>query len=545
MPPVVAVWRADRQTNARLRSRPTGRAWSVVISRPGITWPGRTVPLGSDVNRLRIRPPFAQLVAGLVLATAWSAGCAGPPPTADSHVTHQPAPADRHAPASQGPQLQDPPELISRHGLLKATVIVERRKVQVGNRHLYATTYNGAYMPPTLRVKPGDRIDLTLTNKIDEDTNLHTHGLHVSPRAPADDIFIAIKYNHSYHYSYQLPSNHPTGTYWYHSHADMMSARQVAGGESGVLIVDGLQQYLAPTLRGITEHTIALKDFQVEGDAIKTHPLHIGAHTNRTVNGQQNPVIDIRPGETQLWRLANIGANIYYKLRLPGTHFHVIAQDGIPVRKVYAQDTLIISAGARFDVLVQGGSPGTSRLETLPYNTGKAGNQFPRADLATVVTSGSHMTPARIPTGFAPHEDLSNVAIAARKTVVFTENAAGTKFYINGRMYDPHRTDFTSTLGSVEEWTIRNNAQEDHSFHIHTNDFQLMSTNGKVHDPLHGWYDTVNVPARGNVVIRIRFTDFTGRTVLHCHILNHEDMGMMAVIDIVPPGVRNQESGVE
>lgn len=97
-------------------------------------------------------------------------------------------------------------------------------------------------------------------------------------------------------------------------------------------------------MRHITEHTLALKDFQIQGDSIKTHPLSIGAPTNRTVNGQKNPVIHIRPGETQLWRLANISANIYYKLHLPGTRFHVIAQDGIPVRKVYAQDTLIIAA---------------------------------------------------------------------------------------------------------------------------------------------------------------------------------------------------------
>ncbi|MFG2424707.1 multicopper oxidase family protein [Streptomyces sp. NPDC048448] len=484
--------------------------------------------------RSRVRISSAWLVAGLLSTTGWLAGCGGQAPTGPSHSTRQPAPKDGHDPAA-GPRLQDPPELVSRKGLLKAAITVERRKVRVGDRQLYATTYNGAYMPPTLRVRPGDRIDLTLTNHIDEDTNLHTHGLHVSPRAPADDIFIALKYNHSYHYSYRLPLNHPTGTYWYHSHADMMSAPQVAGGESGVIIVEGLRQYLPPALRGITEHTIALKDFQVQGDSVKTHPLRIGAATNRTVNGQRNPVISIRPGETQLWRLANIGANIYYKLHLPGTRFRVIAQDGIPVPKAYDQDTLLIAAGARFDVLVQGGRPGTTRLETLPYDTGSAGNRFPRADLATVVSGGKAMSRAALPTDFAPHEDLSDATITARKTVVFTENGPGTKFYINGRMYDPHRIDFTSILGSVEEWTIRNHAKEDHSFHIHTNDFQLMSINGKPHDPSHGWYDTINVPALGEAVIRIHYTDFTGRTVLHCHILNHEDMGMMAVLDIVGP----------
>ncbi|MCX4786991.1 MULTISPECIES: multicopper oxidase family protein [unclassified Streptomyces] len=477
-----------------------------------------------------------------VLAVAGLSGGAGHTPTEYSHTPYGLAATAGSAQGGVGPLLKDPPEVVSRGGLLKTTIVVERRKVQVGDRQLYATTYNGAYMPPTLRVRPGDRIDLTMVNKTDKYTNLHTHGLMVSPRAPADDIFISIKYGHSYHYAYQLPRDHPTGTFWYHSHADMLSAAQVAGGESGIIVVEGLKRYLPPSLRRITEHTIALKDDQVEGDAIKTHPLSIGASTNRTVNGQQNPVIHIRPGETQLWRLANIGANIYYKLHLPGTRFHVIAQDGAPVRRTYAKDTLLIPAASRFDVLVQGGAPGTARLETLPYNTGPAGNQFPQVDLATVVTGGTPMPRAAIPSRFAPQEDLSNAKIAARKTMVYTENTAGTVFYINGRTFDPKRTDFTSTLGTVEEWTVRNDSDEDHSFHLHTDHFQLMSTNGKAEDPSHSVYDTVNVPRRGAIVLRVHFTHFTGRTVLHCHILNHEDMGMMAVLDIAPPRARHQET---
>ncbi|WP_327247612.1 multicopper oxidase family protein [Streptomyces sp. NBC_01320] len=480
---------------------------------------------------------------GLALIVAGLAGGVGHTLAEFYRAAYSPAAeSGRPVPGSAGPLLQDPPQLVSRGGVLKAAIVVERRKVPVGDRQLYATTYNGAYMPPTLRVRPGDRIDLTMTNKTGKYTNLHTHGLMVSPRAPADDIFISIKYGQSYHYAYQLPRDHPTGTYWYHSHADMLSAAQVAGGESGIIVVEGLRRHLPPALRHITEHTIALKDDQVEGDAIKTSPLSIGAPTNRTVNGQQNPVIHIRPGETQLWRLANIGANIYYKLHLPGTRFHVIAQDGVPVRRIHAEDTLLIPAAARFDVLVQGGAAGTTRLETLPYNTGPAGNQFPRADLATVVTGGTPMPRAAIPSGFVPQENLSNAKIAARKTMVYTENTAGTVFYINGRTFDPKRTDFTSTLGTVEEWTVGNNSDEDHSFHLHTDHFQLMSTNGKAEDPSHSVYDTVNVPRRGAVVIRVHFTKFTGRTVLHCHILNHEDMGMMAVLDIVPPHTHQQKT---
>jgi FtsP/CotA-like multicopper oxidase with cupredoxin domain len=93
--------------------------------------------------------------------------------------------------------------------------------------------------------------------------------------------------------------------------------------------------------------------------------------------------------------------------------------------------------------------------------------------------------------------------------------------------------DLRSKLNTVEEWTVRNDSDEEHSFHLHTDDFQLMSVNGRPHHG-HGWQDTASVPARGRIVIRVHFTDFTGKTVLHCHILNHEDAGMMAILEIVP-----------
>ncbi|WP_254803023.1 multicopper oxidase family protein [Kitasatospora sp. SUK 42] len=478
-----------------------------------------------------MRPRFvpARLAAGLALALAFTIG--GTPVS----WAVQPVPPSAQSPtAGPGQPLQDPPELVSHDGVLRAEIVVARRKVAVGDRELYALTYNDRYMPPTLRIRPGDRVELAMTNAGSEDTNLHVHGLHVSPKSPSDDIFIAIKPGETYHYRYRIPGDITPGTYWYHSHEHMRSAAQVAGGESGIIIVDGLQRYLPRKLRHITEHIVALKDDQVEGDSVKTDDLSIGAPTNRTVNGQQNPVIRIRPGETQLWRLANIGANIYYKLHLPGSAFHVIAQDGYPVERVYAADSLVIPAGARFDVLVQGGPPGTTPLQTLAYDTGPDGNQFPQVDLATVVSQGTPMEPATLPVRFAHNDDLADAPIAARHDIVYTENAAGTEFYINGEQFDPNRVDLTSKLNTVEEWRVVNNTGEEHSFHVHTDHFQLMSINGTPTPPDHRWYETINVPANGNAVLRIRFDDFTGRTVLHCHILNHEDKGMMAVLDIVP-----------
>jgi FtsP/CotA-like multicopper oxidase with cupredoxin domain len=441
----------------------------------------------------------------------------------------------------RGPQtstattLQDPPQLVSRNGVLNVRLVVERRQVELAGRRLWALTYNGSYMPPTLRIHPGDRVELALENRSGIDTNLHTHGLHVSPSGNSDNVFIHAHPGQTFNYSYQFPTTLKPGTYWYHSHMHPETAPQVAGGLSGILIVDGLTEYLPPELRHITEHVIALKDFQIDGDAVKTRVLHISAPTNRTVNGQINPTIHIRPGETQLWRLANISANIYYNVRVRGQKFQVIGHDGFPADRIWSADSLLVAAGARFDVLVQGGPPGSTVLETLPYNTGPAGNQFPQATLATLMSEGSPLHAAVLPTSFAPRQDLSNATIAVRRTIVLSETSAPTpytQYYVDGKQFDPNRVDIQSKLGTVEEWTIRNDSNEEHSFHVHTNHFQLMSTNGQPHDA-YDLQDVANVPAKGQIVIRMPFTDYTGKTVLHCHILNHEDGGMMATLQIV------------
>ncbi|MFI6267185.1 multicopper oxidase family protein [Micromonospora sp. NPDC051006] len=444
-------------------------------------------------------------------------------------VAGEPSPASSE---QAGLPLRNPEQWVSENGVLRVRIALERRRVDVAGQKLRAVAYNGHYMPPTLRFRPGDRLELALENRLGEPTNLHVHGLHVSPKGNSDNVLTHIHQGATFHYSYQFPSNLAPGTYWYHSHAHPLSEAQVSGGASGIIIVDGLQQYLPPNLRNITEQVVALKDFQVQGDAIKTENINISATTKRTVNGQLNPTLKIRPGEVQLWRLANISANIFYQLRLKGQKFNVIAQDANPVNRIFAAESLILPAGARFDVLVEGGPPGSTQLETLPYNTGSAGDQFPQANLATVISDGERMTPPALPSTFAPTEDLRNATVDAKRTVVFSENSAGTQFFINDKQFAENRVDIRAKLNTVEEWTVRNTSNEQHSFHVHTNDFQVMSVNGKPQES-HGLQDTAILPANGEIVIRTHFTDYTGKTVLHCHILQHEDAGMMAILEIV------------
>ncbi|HEX7825673.1 MAG TPA: multicopper oxidase domain-containing protein [Mycobacterium sp.] len=114
----------------------------------------------------------------------------------------------------------------------------------------------------------------------------------------------------------------------------------------------------------------------------------------------------------------------------------------------------------------------------------------------------------------------------------FAKDQATGHFLIDGQMYDHMHIDQSVPLGAVEDWTVRNANSQQHPFRIHINDFQVMSINGKPFDAI-SRQDTVNVPANGEVVVRIPFYDFKGKFVYHCHILNHADMGMMANVEVV------------
>ncbi|WP_214102875.1 multicopper oxidase family protein [Acrocarpospora catenulata] len=457
------------------------------------------------------------VVAALVVA----AGCGRATPGRPGGAPAQPA-------------FREPVELVSRNGELKARLVVEARVVRLGGRDVRAMTYNGAYMPPTLRLRPGDRLHLTLENRLDQYTNLHTHGWHVSPSGNSDNVYLRVKPGETFTYIYRLPKNLTPGTYWYRSHAHPYSETQVLAGLSGMIVIDGLDQYLPLGLRNVTERLIALKDFQVRGNAVPA----IGDAT-RTVNGLVNPAIPIRPGETQLWRLANISANTDYRVRLRGVRFHVLAQDANPVTEVWSADTLQIPPGSRFDVLVQGPPAGATELVALPYRTGEDvdgdgdGDAQPERTLATLVSAGHPVPRAAIPEKFATFEDLRDATLAEQRTITLSRDGRTNRFLINGKEFDRHRIDVQARLNTVQEWRVVNRSDQEQTLHAHVNDFQVMSVNGREYRA-RNWQDTVRLPVRGEVVLRLRFSDYLGKYPLHSSVLGHKDRGMMANVEVVP-----------
>lgn len=444
-------------------------------------------------------------------------------------------------PTLQGQPFAQVPVISSTNGVLSTSFDVKKQKFSVAGREINGMAYAGQFMGPTLRVNPGDTIKISETSELTDPTNLHTHGLHTSPIDISDNIFRSFTDGTTNEVVIEVPKNVAPGTYWYHTHIHGYTEGQVFSGLAGALEVTGLTERLPKDLQGVQDNLLALRDIQIQDDTILTQNIDSNAPTTRTVNGQVNPVLQGQPGCTQLLRIGGWSPDIWYRLQMDGAKFYVIAEDANPVTTVQAHDTLLVAPGKRFDVLVTWPKAGTYHLRTLPMNTGPEGDQYPERVLATWDIGGEAVAPSAMPQDMGPlPAELQNTMdkdpIAKHHVVVLSEDNAAGKFMINGSQFHTTKPLFVMKLGTTEEWTIKNVTGEDHPFHIHVNDFQVMSINGVPYEST-GLVDTFKVPAHGEIVIRQRFLDFVGKYVFHCHILAHEDAGMMAAVEVSKDGL--------
>jgi suppressor of ftsI len=214
-----------------------------------------------------------------------------------------------------------------------------------------------------------------------------------------------------------------------------------------VLIVGGLQDRLPAQLQNVPDLVMALKDLQVKDGAIVRNNIDSNAPTTRTVYGQVDPVLTAQTNQTQLLRLANIGADIWYRLRLGGAQFRVIAEDANPVAEVWTADELVLPPGKRYDVLVRWPTSGTYALETLPYNTGPDGDNYPQRRLVTFQVTGDKIADVARPTSLGPASPLGSDHVDRTRQVVFSENPKTNQFYINGKQFDATHARLRSATG--------------------------------------------------------------------------------------------------
>jgi FtsP/CotA-like multicopper oxidase with cupredoxin domain len=402
----------------------------------------------------------------------------------------------------------------------------------VAGKEVTTLTYDGLFPGPTLRLNSGDTLKVHVSNQLDEMTNLHTHGFHVSPSGNSDNVLITIEPGDSFDYEYNLPGDHPPGTYWYHPHHHGLTNTQVAHGLAGVILNEGATD-LVPGLASYATRLLALQATQFDTSGMV---LPTSAQSSTTqmhlINGQWQPVVRIRPGEIQRWQIANISAGNFYHLALANHTLVQVASDGWMFDAPQSVNQILLGPGERADVLVQGSeTPGTYELRNLLWGTEF---QFmPDMLMATVIVEGEPLEAEPIPTFLQPFEDLSTLEVDRQRSIVFQVRESGDNpFRINGRPFDERRVDQTVPLNALEEWVLYNTSDEWHPFHIHVNDFQVVAINGEPITP-HGYDDTYLIPPHGSFTMRTRFLDFTGKYVYHCHILFHEDHSMMGIVEVV------------
>jgi suppressor of ftsI len=280
-------------------------------------------------------------------------------------------------PADAASGFANPPMLSSHDGRLHIDLTAAPATYTIDGHQVQGMLYNGAYVPPVWRLRPGDSLTVTLHNRLGEPTNLHFHGLNVSPLGDGDNVFLHIQTGSDFTYKITIPEKH-IGLFWFHPHMHGDVDRQIIGGMSGGIIIEG-SDHLYPFLRNLTERVILFKH----------HPIGRPDYQEVvTVNGAVAPTIPIRPGEAQFWMMGNIGADRFLRVKIDGMAFYLIGRDGYFVPRPIRMDELILGPGQRASAIVVGANPGSYTFESVPFRFDNRQPPLPGVNLGTVVSQG-------------------------------------------------------------------------------------------------------------------------------------------------------------
>ena len=537
---------------------------------------------------IRIRRALALLCLG-------AAACAGNAPAQAQSAD----PADQVcARSAPGAALPTPPELFSENHVLEVTLkFVTVTDVQGLQRYCYLT--GAGLQTPTLHVSPGDQLIIHLQNALPpgappppppgapapggcsaeamgpSTTNLHFHGMNVPPLCHQDDVLgTLVQSAATFDYVVQIPADEPPGVYWYHPHPHGFSEGQVLGGGAGALIVEGIES-ASPVVAGLQQRLIVLRDQrrpappgQAPGEPQQDLSVNF---VPVTYPAYLSPTLQTPPATKEFWRVLNAAADgifdLQYRVNDVPQPLQIVAVDGIPVGQgsgaiTTVTDThFLLGPGARVEFIVT--TPALSdqaQLITQAVDAGPLGRAYPLRPLVTISAQAGalpQLAHRRLKSALARRARFATLAVSApdaqRKLFFsesFTDPGGNNGYFITLDGHTPRAftmgspPDLVLHEGVVEEWTVENRSPEDHVFHIHQLHFQVLAVNGApVSDP--ALRDTINVPHWSgsgpypSVTLRMDFRDpgIVGTFVYHCHILGHEDNGMMAALQLLPAGI--------
>ena len=491
-----------------------------------------------------------------LLAGAASVSLAGPA-TAAMKMEDMPGMGAVHGKAAktdvvpilpEGAPLRDLPRLANRAtqpGLFEATLTAAPAKMRfVNGIDTPILAYNGQSPGPLIEAMEGERVAITYLNRIPaEESTIHWHGV-PTPASQDGGPMDAVASGVDRTYAFDLPEG-SAGSYWYHPHPHGKTAAQVYRGLAGAFIVrpksDPVPAEYGDTALFFTDLRLASDGAIAPNTMVDLMNGRVGDHV--LVNGQKNPVLTVSAGARRRLRLFNATNARFLRLSFGDAPMSLIGTDGglleAPVRDV---SDILLAPAERAEVVVAFDKPGVLTLRTLAYDRGWMGAGRPRdagltlLTIRTLATSAPPVPP--LPATLRAIADPG--ASVVRRRLVFgetmTTGAGGMEmgFLINGAAFDMNRIDIVSKVGEVELWEIVNPTDMDHPFHVHGVQFQLVETErngGIVKPPYRALKDTVNV-ARGETLRLLLRQDRPGPRMYHCHILEHEDLGMMGILDV-------------
>jgi len=491
-----------------------------------------------------------------------------------------------------GVEFQNPEVIRAVDGVLNTSLEVKYGDNKIAACPVHLRSYNGKLVGPTLRAKPGEKLKIIVKNMLPPNpaidhtnmqiphgfntTNLHTHGLHVSPSGISDNVLREMppaedgSGEKDYEVEVDIPADHPPGTFWYHAHVHGATAMQVSSGMEGALIIEGgLDQVPEIAAGAETEKVFVFQQISYDTQGqVENFNVSLGfgqwgkLHRQHTINGQLYPTLTMRPGELQRWRMIHGGVhetltvalhgpgsdNLINPIdidKLPVVKLNEIATDGLALGRLDAWDKVELEPGYRSDVLVKVGGAGTYYLvdSSTPAIKSLLGGEEPEHLLARIQVAGDALD-MPLPTAselapLKPMKDVTDDEIAGHPTqmvefCVCKDSKGQTIFAVNGKEFDPNEARELK-LGEAQEWDVSTDPKSlapTHPFHIHVNPFQVTRA-GPDGKPQIVWKDTLLVRVGQPQKLRTRYEDFTGKFVMHCHILDHEDQGMMEVDEVV------------
>ncbi len=460
--------------------------------------------------------------------------------------------------------------------------------VQTGTQEFFAGKntptygYNGNLLGPTLLINKGDNITLNVTNKLTQPTTVHWHGFHVAPENDGGPHQI-IAPNTTWSPSFKMLNE--AATFWYHPHGEGKTEIQISKGLAGMIIVRDAVEAALPLPRkyGIDDFPLIVqsKAFDVlQQIATATHEDSI-----MTVNGTINPYLQV-PKQVVRLRLLNASADRTYYFGLSdNANFSLIASDGGLLAQPYQTNRVRLSTGERVEILVDFGKYttgqqlylksyaselprgiiGADSVGTLSIMMGEGYYENPLngADFNILrfdVEIGTLNTIISIPSTLVNRTPLSESSVNAKHTIVFEpdtvtsgqEGFVDGPFFMNNNSFHMDSVNHVTYLNHTEIWTLVNKTLVAHPFHIHDIQFYVLDINGNPPPPQYaGLKDVILVEPKDTLRFITKFETFASSTVpymYHCHLLHHEDEGMMGsfmVLDTIGTGISEPKATVQ